>query len=150
MAFDSKYFLYYFRLTPDNRLLFGGRAEFTEPTPASTSRATAILRAGMTHVFPALADTRIDYAWGGRVAFTRDQMPHAGRLDDGSFFAGGYCGHGIAIATHLGDLVARRLGGETVTHPFVDDRCPTIPLYNGTPWFLPFAGAYYRVKDWIS
>lgn len=149
-AFDSNYFLYYFRLTDDRRLLFGGRAEFARPTTRTTRRAAAVLRSGMAAVFPELAGTRIEYAWGGRVAFTRDQMPHAGRLGDGTHFAGGYCGHGIALATELGDLVGRRILGERVRHPLVDDRCPSIPLYNGTPWFLPLAGAYYRVKDWIS
>jgi hypothetical protein len=54
------------------------------------------------------------------------------------------------MATTLGDLTARRIAGEQVQHPFVDDRCPAIPLYSGTPWFLPFVGAYYQVKDWIS
>ena len=78
MAFDSKHFLYYFRLTSDDRLLFGGRAEFSRPTEESTRRAAAILRRGMTTVFPDLAGHRIDYAWGGNVAFTRDQMPQGG------------------------------------------------------------------------
>src|SRR4029077_15688056 len=77
MAFDSKNFLYYFRVTADRRLLFGGRAEFGRPTPETTRRAAAILREGMTRVFPGLSGTRIDYGWGGNVAFTRDQMPRA-------------------------------------------------------------------------
>ena len=82
MAFDSQHFLHYFRLTRDRRLLFGGRAEFSQPAPDTTRRAADILRSGMVSVFPELASTRIDYAWGGHVAFTRDQMPHAGRLDE--------------------------------------------------------------------
>ena len=56
-------------------------------------------------IFPELADKRIEYAWGGNVAFTRDQMPRAGRLD-GVYYAGGDCGHGIAMATHLDGLAA--------------------------------------------
>ena len=152
MAFDSKHFLYYFRLAGDRRLLFGGRAEFTQPGPVATLRAARILREGMTTIFPQLAEAAIEYAWGGNVAFTRDELPHAGRLD-GLWFAAGYCGHGIALATHLGDLVAQRLaGGEgrRVDHPLFDLPLPSIPLYRGTPWFLPLVGAYYRVKDWLS
>jgi glycine/D-amino acid oxidase-like deaminating enzyme len=149
MAFDSKHILYYFRLTADQRLLFGGRAEFTRPTAASTRRAAATLRRGMGMVFPDMADVRIEYAWGGNVAFARDEMPHGGTLD-GMYFAGGYGGHGIALATELGDLIARRVGGQTVTNPLLDLECPTIPLYWGTPWFLPLAGAYYKVKDWME
>jgi glycine/D-amino acid oxidase-like deaminating enzyme len=149
VVFDSKYFLFYFRVTDDRRLLFGGRAEFRQPDDTSASRAAAILYRGMVDLFPALREVRIEYAWGGRVAFTRDQMPHGGEID-GLHFAGGYCGHGIALATECGDLMARRLCGEPVDSPLLSLACPAIPLYNGTPWFLPLVGAYYRVKDWMS
>ena len=149
MAFDSKNFLFYFRRTADHRLLFGGRAEFSAPDADTTRRAAAILRTGMVDVFPELADVRLDYAWGGNVAFTRDQMPHGGLLD-GLHYAGGYCGHGIAMATHLGGQIARRIAGESINHPFFDDGFAAIPLYTGRPWFLPFAGAYYRVLDWLQ
>ena len=149
VVFDSKNYLYYFRLTPDRRLLFGGRAEFTRPGPGTTRRAAAILRRGVARIFPQLADKKIEYAWGGNVAFTRDQMPHAGKLDD-MYFAGGYCGHGIAMATALGELMARRIAGEPIEHPLVDDRFAPIPFYNGRPWFLPLVGAYYKVKDWVQ
>src|SRR5262249_46644029 len=98
MTFDSKHFLYYFRTTDDGRLLFGGRAEFGRPTPDATERAATILRRGLTTIFPQLAGARIAYAWSGNVAFTRDQMPCAGRLN-GMWFAAGYGGHGIAMAT---------------------------------------------------
>lgn len=149
MAFDSKHFLYYFRVTGDRRLLFGGRAEFTPPNAQSIRRAAAILRRGMTTVFPDLASVGIDYVWGGNVAFTRDQLPHAGRIG-GLHFAGGYGGHGIAMATELGNLIAQRVMGGVVENPLLDIECPTIPFYHGNPWFLPLAGAYYKVLDWIS
>ena len=149
VAFDSKHFLHYFRLTRDSRLLFGGRAAFARPTPGTTRRAAAILRRDLARVFPQLATTSIEYAWCGNVAFTRDQMPHAGRLDQ-TYYAGGYCGHGIAMATYLGALVARRMAGEPVEHPLLSDRFPAIPLYRGKPWFLPVVGAYYKLRDWID
>ena len=149
MAFDSKHFLYYFRVAPDRRLLFGGRAEFGRPDADTTRRAAAILQQGMIAVFPQLAGVRLDYAWGGNVAFTRDQMPRAGLLD-GVYYAGGYCGHGVAMATYLGEQIARRMAGEPLDHPLFDDRFPAIPMYAGDPWFLPLAGAYYHVKDWLQ
>ncbi len=149
MAFDSKHFLHYFRLTADGRLLFGGRAEFSQPGPASTTRATRLLRAEMLRLFPALASTDIAYAWGGNVAFTRDQLPHAGVLD-GAHYAAGYCGHGVAMATWLGEQIARRIAGEPIDNPFFDDHFKAIPLYRGEPWFLPLVGAYYKVKDWLQ
>ena len=99
-------------------------------------------------VFPS-SGTRVDYAWGGLVAMTRDQMPHAGRLD-GVFYACGYSGHGIAMATSLGDAIGRRMAGQSVVHPFVDDGLPRLHSMPGTPWFIPFVGSYYRIKDWVS
>jgi len=149
MAFDSRHFLHYFRLTADNRLLFGGRAEFSGPTLESAKRATAILKHDMLARFPVLGATPVEYAWSGHVAFTRDQMPHAG-LMDGAFYAGGYSGHGIALATYLGGLIARRIAGERFEHPLFDDHFPPIPLYYGRPWFLPLVGLYYRFRDLID
>jgi glycine/D-amino acid oxidase-like deaminating enzyme len=149
MAFDSKHFLHYFRLTKDNRLLFGGRAEFSRPTADTTRRCSEILRRDMLSIFPSLADARIDYTWSGNVAFTRDQLPHAGRLDE-AYYAAGYCGHGVAMATSLGEAIAQRLAGAPVEHPLLDDRFPAIPLYRGNPWFLPLAGAYYKLLDWLQ
>jgi glycine/D-amino acid oxidase-like deaminating enzyme len=149
VVYDSKNYLYYFRLTSDRRLLFGGRAEFRRPGTDATRRAAAILKRGLVQIFPELAGKRIEYGWGGNVAFTRDQMPHAGKLDD-MYFAGGYGGHGIAMATALGELVARRIAGELIEHPLFDDRFPPIPFYNGRPWFMPLVGAYYKVKDWVQ
>jgi glycine/D-amino acid oxidase-like deaminating enzyme len=146
MAFDSKNFLHYFRLTADRRLLFGGRAEFSQPDPATTRRAASLLRAEMVRVFPFLDAANIAYAWGGNVGFTRDQLPHAGLLE-GAHYAAGYCGHGVAMATYLGEQIARRLTGEPIDNPFFDDRFKAIPLYRGEPWFLPLVGMYYRMKD---
>ena len=150
VAFDSMNFLHYYRTTPDRRLLFGGRAEFRTPDAHTAGRAAEILRAGMVRTFPELSDTaRVDYSWGGNVAFSRDQMPRAGRLDD-LYYSGAYCGHGIAMATYLGEQIARRIAGESFEHPLFDDRFAAIPLYRGTPWFLPLVGAYYQVKDWLQ
>jgi len=148
MVFDSKHFLHYFRLTSDRRLLFGGRAVFAKPTADTTARSAEILQRDMVAVFPSLSASPVEYGWSGNVAFTRDQMPRAGRLH-GAFYAGGYCGHGIAMATCLGTLVARRMAGERIDHPLFDDHFRAIPFYYGTPWFLPIAGAYYALMDWL-
>jgi glycine/D-amino acid oxidase-like deaminating enzyme len=149
MVFDSKHFLHYFRFTPDHRLLFGGRAVFARPTADTTRRSADILRRDMAEVFPALSATPVEYAWSGNVAYTRDQVPHAGRIS-GAFYAGGYCGHGVAMATALGEIIARRMAGEAIEHPLLDDRFPAIPFYRGDPWFLPLAGAYFRLLDLLT
>ena len=103
----------------------------------------------MVKTFPELRDTHVEYSWGGNVAFSRDQMPRAGLLDD-LYYAGAYSGHGISMATYLGEQIARRMAGESFEHPLFDDAFARIPFYDGRPWFLPMLGAYYRVKDWLQ
>jgi glycine/D-amino acid oxidase-like deaminating enzyme len=141
---DTRHLLHYFRLSPDRRLLFGGRASFT---PIGTARCATLLGDAMRRVFPELAATPVDFAWSGNVCFTRDRMPHAGLLD-GLHYALGYCGHGVAYSTWLGARVGERLAGGRELPD--EDRLRAIPLYGGRPWFLPLVGAYYRFRDWIS
>ncbi len=142
---DTKNLLYYFRLAPDDRMVFGGRAAFT-PTPLA--RTADILARGMGEVFPELAGAPVEYAWGGKVAFALDQMPHAGRLD-GIHYALGYGGHGVAMATWLGARMGDALAGAGEI-PRLTSRFSPVPLYRGTPWFLPLVGGYYRVRDWLD
>ncbi len=149
MIFDSKNYLYYFRLTPDNRMLFGGRAAFLPETPSSVRDSAPILRQGMLQVYPQLKDVPVEYVWGGSLDFASDLMPHAGVLD-GYHHAIGYAGHGVAFATQLGQLVAEKMLGRDVENPLDGLLFPKIPLYNGTPWFLPLAGAYYKLLDLIT
>jgi glycine/D-amino acid oxidase-like deaminating enzyme len=155
--YDSKNYLYYYRLTPDNRMLFGGRAAFFPETDRTIRRSADILRRGMIDVYPQLRDTRVEYVWGGTLDFCFDIMPHAGQMD-GIYFAVGYAGHGVAMATYQGLKMAEWIaegadGAERKTdNPFAEIPFPGAPLglYNGKPWFLPFAGAYYKVLDWVS
>ena len=143
---DTKNLLYYFRLSPDWRMVFGGRASFT---PTSLRRSAAILRAGMIEVFPELADTRIEYTWSGKVAYPVDHLPHAGRFE-GIHYAMGYCGHGVALATYLGARMGEVLAGSGKVPDLGTDSFRAVPLFNGLPWFLPFVGGYYRIRDWVG
>jgi glycine/D-amino acid oxidase-like deaminating enzyme len=143
---DTKNLLYYFRLSPDRRMVFGGRASFT---PTGTRRSAAILSAGMAEVFPELAGTNIEYAWGGKVAYPVDHLPHAGRLH-GIHYSMGYCGHGVALATYLGGRMGEVLAGVGEVPDLGTSRFRAIPFYNGVPWFLPLVGGYYRVRDWLG
>ena len=151
MIYDSKHYLHYYRLTPDNRMLFGGRAAFFPETETTIHTSAEILRRDMIKVFPQLRDTKIEFAWGGTLDFCFDTMPHAGR-SDGMYYALGYAGHGVAMATYLGTKIAETISGGPSDIPFANIAFPGAPLglYNGKPWFLPFAGAYYKVLDWIS
>jgi glycine/D-amino acid oxidase-like deaminating enzyme len=149
--YDSKNYLYYYRLTPDNRLLFGGRAAFFPESQDSIRRSAELLRRGMIEVYPQLREIEVEYAWGGTLDFAFDIMPHAGQLD-GIYYALGYAGHGVAMATWQGQKVAELIAGENPDNPFVGIPFPGAPLglYNGNPWFLPFAGMYYKFLDWVS
>jgi glycine/D-amino acid oxidase-like deaminating enzyme len=151
MIYDSKHYLHYYRLTPDNRMLFGGRAAFFPETKNTIRRSAEILRAGMIHVFPQLGDTKIEHAWGGTLDFCFDTMPHAGKAD-GIHYALGYAGHGVAMATYLGTKIAEMMCGDGGEVPFAAIPFPGAPLglYRRKPWFLPLAGAYYKVLDWVS
>jgi len=146
MVVDTKNIGHYFRLTPDNRLLFGGRARFALSNPASDRKSAAILHRDMMTVFPQLAGTRIDYVWGGHVGFPVDRMPHAGQMD-GLFYSMGYSGHGVQMASLMGAKMAEIMDGHPEANPWRDLKARAFPTYGGTAWFLPFVGAYYGLKD---
>ena len=151
MIYDSKNYLYYYRLTPDRRMLFGGRAAFFPENDRTIRRSAEILRRGMIDVYPQLRDAKVEYVWGGTLDFAFDIMPHAGQLD-GMYYAVGYAGHGVAMATYQGQKMAELITGDKPENPFVGIAFPGAPLglYNGKPWFLPFAGMWYKILDWVS
>ena len=151
MIYDSKHFLHYYRLTPDRRMLFGGRAAFFPESERTIRRSADILRRGMIQVYPQLIDARVEFAWGGTLDFAFDIMPHAGQMD-GMYYAVGYAGHGVAMATYQGQKVAEMMAGDQVENPFVGIPFPGAPFgaYDGKPWFLPAVGAWYKLLDWVS
>jgi glycine/D-amino acid oxidase-like deaminating enzyme len=151
MIYDSKNYLYYYRLTPDRRMLFGGRAAFFPETGDSIRRSAEILRRGMIDVYPQLRDTKVEYVWGGTLDFAFDIMPHAGQMD-GMYYALGYAGHGVAMATLLGQKIAEFISTGRDENPYAGIPFPGAPLglYNGNPWFLPLAGMYYKFLDWVT
>lgn len=151
MVYDSLNFLHYWRLTPDNRMLFGGRAAFLPETANTIRKSEEILLRDLIAIHPQLKNTKVEYAWGGTLDFTFDVMPHAGEFE-GVHYALGYAGHGVAMASYLGSLMGEKLSGGADANPFAAIPFPGAPLglYNGQPWFLPFAGAYYKLLDWIS
>lgn len=151
MIYDSKHFLHYYRLTPDRRMLFGGRAAFFPEDDNTVRQSAEILRRGMIGVYPQLRDTRVEYVWGGTLDFTFDVMPHSGRLDS-MHYAVGYAGHGVAAATYFGVQLAGVICGQPSENPFegIPFRGAPIGLRSGHTWALPLAGAYYRALDWLT
>jgi glycine/D-amino acid oxidase-like deaminating enzyme len=151
MIYDSKHFLYYYRLTPDNRMLFGGRAAFFPETENTVRQSAEILRRGMISVYPQLRDAKVEYVWGGTLDFTLDVMPHAGKIN-GMYFAAGFAGHGVAAATWFGTKLAGLISGEPNDIPFDGIEFPAAPpgLRSGNTWALPLAGTWYRILDFFT
>ena len=140
----------YFRLSPDNRLIFGGRARFSATSDQhSDAKSGAILRAGMARIFPHLADVRIEHCWGGLVGMTKDRLPRAGEMD-GMLYGMGYSGHGAQMSTLVGAALADMAMGRDDTNPLADLDWPTVPFYSGRPWFLPLVGLWFALKDRLS
>jgi glycine/D-amino acid oxidase-like deaminating enzyme len=145
--FDTKNFLYYWHVSADRRMVFGGRVSFM---PTTIDETAARLHRGLLEVHPQLAGYRIDYAWGGNVGFTFDRMPHVGRTAEGVAYAMGCCGTGVALMTGLGSQAGAWLAGGD---PPVLARLkfPLVPApYEGRPWFLPFAGEWFRLQDRLA
>ena len=151
MIYDSKHFLYYYRLTPDNRMLFGGRAAFFPESDSTVRDSAELLRQGMIGVYPQLRDTKVEYVWGGTLDFAFDVMPHSGKLDD-MHFALGFAGHGVAAATWMGMKLAGVICGDPDDNPFSKIPFPNAPigLRSGNTWALPLAGLYYRLLDFFT
>lgn len=106
---DSRFVINYFRLTPDHRLLFGGGESYGYRFPADIA---AKARRPMLKVFPQLADVSVTHAWGGTLAITMSRLPHLARLAPNILSAGGYSGHGVALATHAGRVLAEAVAGQ--------------------------------------
>jgi len=105
---DSLFVINYWKLSADNRLLFGGGESYSRRFPADIKQFVSKY---MLKIYPELADTRIDYGWGGTLAITLNRMPDFGRLSPGMFYAHGYSGHGVPMATLAGKLLAEAISG---------------------------------------
>ncbi|WP_071795200.1 NAD(P)/FAD-dependent oxidoreductase [Natronohydrobacter thiooxidans] len=140
----------YFRLSPDNRLILGGRARFSAVSDQrSDAKSGEFLRAAMEGIFPHLSGIEIDYCWGGLVGLTTDRFPRAGEAD-GMIYGMGYSGHGAQLSTLLGQVLADLAMGRRDTNPLDGMDWPAVPALNGKPWFLPLAGMWFRLKDRLS
>jgi len=142
---DTKRALYAFRRSPDGlRIIFAGRARFRELDEAMSG---TILHGFLCGVWPQLKPFRITHSWKGYVGFTFDFLPHMGE-HDGIHYAAGCQGAGVGLMTFLGRQMALKLlGRQQRPCGFDGGRFPTVPLYDGRPWFLPMVGGWYRLRD---
>ncbi len=142
---DTNLALDYFRLSADNRMLFGGRVSYSTRPPRHMARS---LRRRMLAVFPQLAAARIDFAWGGYVAITRNRAPHIGQLGQSAWFAQGFSGHGMALAGYAGSLLGAALGDGRAVECF--QKIPHRAFPGGYAWRTPAlvaAMGWQRLRD---
>lgn len=146
---DTKNLLYYFRKTDDHRLAFGGSGRTTSKRDAK--QLFMRLHDGMLKVFPDLKDVKIEYQWSGKVGFTKDKVPCMGQLEDGTHFAFGYAGHGAAMSTLMGKLIAANVlkTGEG-KYPLEKRHLQPIPFYNQHAKAVSILKHYYKLLDKLS
>ncbi len=145
-ASDSRFVIYYWRPTPDGRLLFGGGETYTRSFPADVR---AFVRRHMLNIYPQFANARIDHAWGGTLAVTVNRLPYIRKIRNGVYVGAGYSGQGVTIAPLGGKLLADAL---TNAPGRLDDYatlpCPPFP---GGKWLrtptLVAAMTWFALRD---
>ena len=145
---DTRKLTNYFRVTPGNRLLFGGRGDLLgRDAPASFQGLVDLLVA----TYPALRDVAIEHRWSGKVAVTLDDFPHLGELAPGVFFAIGYGGRGVALTQLLGKLVAAMACSQDVdAGPMSRARFKPIPLHAFRVPGMQAVATWYRWRDLLA
>lgn len=106
---DSKFVVNYYRLSEDNRLLFGGRESYSIGFPTDIETA---LHARMVNLFPQLSAVKFDYVWGGTLGITTTRLPAVQRISPNILSATGFSGHGVALSGFAGKLMAEAIAGQ--------------------------------------
>jgi gamma-glutamylputrescine oxidase len=143
---DCNYLLDYYRLSGDNRLIFGGGVVYGARDPANIE---AIIRPNMLKAFPQLKDVKIDYAWTGNFLLTLSRLPQVGRLGDNIYYSQGCSGHGVTYTHLAGKVLAEALRGQAERFDAFAD-LPHYPFPGGRLFQIPFSalGAwYYSLRD---
>ncbi|WP_411753762.1 NAD(P)/FAD-dependent oxidoreductase [Serratia sp. (in: enterobacteria)] len=146
---DCNYLLDYFRLTADNRLLYGGGVVYGAQDPADID---ARIRPLMLKTFPQLKKVRIDYRWTGNFLLTLSRMPQFGRLENNVYYLQGDSGHGVTLTHLAGKLIAEVLRGDAERFDAFA-QLPHLPFFGGRHLQVPFTAlgaAYYALRDRIG
>lgn len=109
-VYDTRFVLDYYRITADNRLMFGGGTNYSGRDPRSVANA---LRPAMVKTFPQLKETQIEFQWTGRAGITINRIPQLGTVCPSVYFAQGYSGHGIATSHIVAEVMAAALCGDS-------------------------------------
>ena len=145
---DSKFVVNYFKRSADNRMVFGGGESYGYKFPVNIA---AKAQKPMEEIFPQLKGVKIDYAWGGTLAITMNRMPNFTRLAPNILSASGYSGHGVAMASLAGEIMAETIQGTAERFELMGASRP--PRFPGGPAFkaplLALAMSYYALRDRI-
>jgi len=144
-ACDTKFVVNYWRLSDDKRLLFGGAESYGYRFP-DVAKAVSV---PMLKVYPGLKDVRIDYAWGGTLAITMKRMPCFIRPAQNVLSASGYSGHGVAMATLAGKIMAEAVRGQAERFDvFAGLDLPAFPGGAALRWpILVLAMTWFSLRD---
>ncbi|MEO8177133.1 MAG: FAD-binding oxidoreductase [Sphingomicrobium sp.] len=107
---DSRFVVYYFRMTPDHRLLFGGGENYSYRFPDDIG---GFVRPHLSRIFPQLADIPFDYAWGGTLSITASRLPFIRQVRRGVYNVSGLSGLGVVLAPYFGRVVADAIAGDS-------------------------------------
>ena len=143
---DSNFLLDYYRVTPDNRMLWGGRSTYSKHD--SRDRVES-LRQKMVGLYPRLKDAKVEYGWGGMIDISLNRAPDFNRLDENIYYLQGFSGHGLALSGMAGKLAAEAIAGQAerfdVFTRIQHRRFPGGRLLR-TP-ALVLGTLYYRLRD---
>ena len=143
---DTNFVLDYFRLTMDNRVLFGGRVSYSTATPPDLAGS---MRQRMLAVFPQLRDVPTAYTWGGFVDITMNRAPDFGRIGDNIYYLQGFSGHGLVLTGMAGKLAAEAIAGQAERFDLIA-RLKHLPFPGGAMMRTPalvLGMLYYQIKD---
>jgi len=146
---DTRFVINYWKLSADNRLLFGGGETYTRSLPDDIR---ALVRPNMLNIYPELENVAIDYSWGGTLAITMSRLPDFGRLSARIFYAHGYSGHGVPSATFAGKILAEVISGSAERFDVLAG-VPTRRFPGGTALRFPglVAGMlFYSLRDRLA
>ena len=139
--------LLYFRKDSHGRLLMGGRGLFNDPTaPADFAH----LERSLALLFPQLGPLEFEYRWAGRIAITRDFMPHVHEPAPGLTLALGCNGRGIALCTSLGQQLAGRLCDSSADFAYPVTPLKRLPMHNLQRFYIGAGVAWYSLLDRLN
>ncbi len=146
---DSRFVVYYWRLTKDRRLLFGGGETYRKGGPRDVA---AFVRGHLANVYPELTGLKVSHAWGGPLAVTQTRLPCLRRTRPGVYVAAGFSGHGVAISGFAGHAAALAMLGESERFDvFAKLKTPAFPGGRLFRWpILVLAMSWFALRDRIG